>query len=452
MAAPLYDPMYVWTGPYVGLEGGGGFGNNNFSFIPQNSGAGSNLFSSFSHGSTFDQGTSGFIAGGHFGYDYQWGHFVAGFEGAIDATNIGAIALNPLAPTVPPNTSYKTNIDWTAALTPRLGYAWGNFLPYVKGGLALGGIYNKLVTTNGPESFGQEQMQLGWTAGIGLDYATADNWVLGVEYDYYDLGKSKYGGQVEPDTTWPLAYYIHPTFSSVLVRLSYRFAEGGAGVPPAPSSAPTLASWTGPYAGLEAGGGWGSGGYAFPNDAGSFSSFAPQTGGGAFSQSLSGALAGGHVGYDYQWGIFVLGLETSIDWSNLSGKTTDPFAPTVSPNTTYKTNLDWLVAATPRLGVAWNNFMPYVKAGLAVGGVDTRLNNPAGPTAFGQEQAQLGWTIGVGLNYAFTPNWIFGVEYDYYDLGTAKYGGTAEPYVDWPLTFNIQPTFSKVEARVSYKF
>ena len=58
--------------------------------------------------------------------------------------------------------------------------------------------------------------------GVGVEYQLGRNWLLGVEYNYTDLSTESYGGTITPNTTWPLAYTVHPQISTVRGRISYR--------------------------------------------------------------------------------------------------------------------------------------------------------------------------------------------------------------------------------------
>jgi outer membrane immunogenic protein len=155
-------------------------------------------------------------------------------------------------------------------------------------------------------------------------------------------------------------------------------------------------------------------------------------------------------------GCFVAGLEASADWSDLGGTATNPFASAaVLPNTTYETKLRWLATVTPRFGYAVSNWLFYMKGGLAAGSVDSTLASSAtaaGPTQFLGNQDHIGWTMGTGIEYLFCKNWIIGLEYNYYDLGTQRYGGEAAPTTTFPVDYTVHPSFNTVLARMSYKF
>ena len=116
--APAYiAPIYNWTGFYVGINGGGGWGGSEFS-------------APFSTGS-FD--TSGGLVGGTIGYNWQMNQFVFGLEGDIDWSNIRGSAACA-------GTTCEARNDWLSTVRGRFGYAFDRFMPYVTGGAAFGNI------------------------------------------------------------------------------------------------------------------------------------------------------------------------------------------------------------------------------------------------------------------------------------------------------------------------
>ena len=162
--APMYAP-YNWTGFYIGINGGGGFGR-------------SNVAAPFTTGS-FD--TSGGVVGGTVGYNYQMGQTVFGLEADGDWSNIrGSAPCGAL--------SCETKNDWLATARGRVGYAFDRFLPYVTGGAAFGDI-----KTNVSGIGSGTDTKAGWTLGGGLEAAIAGPWTAKVEYLYVDLGR---GGSV----------------------------------------------------------------------------------------------------------------------------------------------------------------------------------------------------------------------------------------------------------------
>ena len=163
--APVYMP-YNWTGLYVGINGGGGWGQSNWSGPA---------------GTTSDFNVSGGVVGGTVGYNWQMNQLVFGLEGDIDWSNIrGTSTAAVCAGTC------ETRNNWLGTARGRIGYAFDRFLPYITGGLAVGDIKADL---SGAGS--TTQAKAGWTLGGGLEVAIAGPWTAKVEYLYADLGNGR---------------------------------------------------------------------------------------------------------------------------------------------------------------------------------------------------------------------------------------------------------------------
>jgi outer membrane immunogenic protein len=184
-AAPVYTPVpvYNWTGPYVGINGGGGWGHA------------SEAFSGTSHT------ISGGLVGATLGYNWQIGQAVVGLEGDIDWSNIRGSAACGL-------TTCETRNHWLGTVRGRLGYAFDRFMPYVTGGLAVGDIDHTIDAVGS-----SRETKAGWTVGGGIEAALANNWTAKLEYLYVDLGS---GASVAGSDT---------NFRTNIVRagLNYRF-------------------------------------------------------------------------------------------------------------------------------------------------------------------------------------------------------------------------------------
>ena len=354
-----------------------------------------------------------------------------------------------------PTATYNTKLNWIGTITPRLGFSASNWLLYVKGGLAVGQVESNLGNTGVfiPVTSAQREPNghLGWTAGAGVEYAITGNWIAGLEYDYYDLGSQPYGGRSL------VQYQLDFTYSTVLARLSYKVGNAVA-----PSNvigkAPALTSpgdWTGFYAGLHGGYGWGKDDITFPlfGSAGAFAFPA----GGTVNQNIHSGIFGGHLGFNYQWDRVVIGLEGSLAASNFSATTIDPpgLAP-IANGKSYSTSLKSVATITPRFGFAASNWLFYAKAGLAAGEISSDLSEGGVAPARMQEKTwHVGWTAGAGVEYAITRSWIAGLEYNYLDLGRENYGGWAVSPQGVPLVsvgYNVGLSYSNVLARLSYKF
>lgn len=162
-APAMVTQVYSWTGFYIGINGGGGFGRSTWD-------------------STGGFNTSGGLVGGTVGYNYQFGQAVAGIEADIDWADINGSTTNGCV------AGCKTSDNWLSTVRGRLGYAADRFLPFITGGAAFGDI--KASTPGLP---GADQTNAGWTLGGGLEFALAQNWTAKAEYLYVDLGKFNCG-------------------------------------------------------------------------------------------------------------------------------------------------------------------------------------------------------------------------------------------------------------------
>src|SRR6187200_918056 len=166
-----------------------------------------------------------------------------------------------------------------------------------------------------------------------------------------------------------------------------------------PTNAPALVpgySWTGFYAGINGGYGWGNSNWdGFANE-----------------PNVHGGLVGATVGANWQTGALVFGAEGDIDWSNLRGS----FASVACP-AGCETRNNWLATARGRVGYAFDRWMPYATGGLAVGDIE------ANRALFGGvKEANAGWTAGGGVEAAVVGNLTAKLEYLYVDLGSVNCG------------------------------
>jgi outer membrane immunogenic protein len=158
--------VYNWTGAYVGINGGGGWGGSNWVSTPD--------------GTVGSYSVSSGLVGGTFGYNLQTGDaFVLGAEVDLDWTDFHG--------TVPPATcapGCEIRNPWLATARLRFGYAFNDILPYVTVGVSLGRLVADTIGT----PFGTERANiLSWTAGAGVEFVILGPWTAKVEYLHVDL-------------------------------------------------------------------------------------------------------------------------------------------------------------------------------------------------------------------------------------------------------------------------
>jgi outer membrane immunogenic protein len=182
--APAYYPVaavYDWGGGYIGINGGYAVGQSNWS----------DTFNPSGNTSSGDFHVNGGLAGATMGVSGQWGAWVFGVEGDFDWQGLRgssssafctSILTSPTAGSTAAGLSCKTKSNWIGTLRARAGYAWDRVLVYGTGGVAGANVQ---VGLNGLPV--QTNVEFGWTAGAGLEWAFADNWTAKVEYLFVDL-------------------------------------------------------------------------------------------------------------------------------------------------------------------------------------------------------------------------------------------------------------------------
>ena len=206
-AGPVKAPLaygktsiYDWTGFYLGINGGGGFGSADWSAAPGSGRA----------------NMSGGLFGGTVGYNLQTGEpWVLGVELDLDWSDFRATT--PATATCPPGCELKG--PWLDTNRLRFGWAFdgivpGGILPYVTGGVALG-LFNADIV--GAPFGTREQANLGWTAGAGVEFVITGAWRAKVEYLYVDLDNVNCGSACP---LGPVSF--HPIANVIRAGLNYR--------------------------------------------------------------------------------------------------------------------------------------------------------------------------------------------------------------------------------------
>jgi len=199
-------PVFSWTGFYIGLHGGWGFGDVGFRK---------------STVSIADHTMDGGLAGGHIGYNWQMGYsWLVGVEASGTWSGVGKTAIGLQGPLSPfRNDPWTTEVKWLATVTPRIGFTISNWMWYLKGGVAFAGIDHRLTSLVGPVSFDTSNSTVGWTIGFGGELLLASNWVLGIEGNRYDFTPLHADSGI---ANFP-NHDFHVTMWSILGRVSYKF-------------------------------------------------------------------------------------------------------------------------------------------------------------------------------------------------------------------------------------
>ncbi len=225
-----------WTGFYLGAHGGAGYGRDDIGFV--------------GYAQTAGTRSAGVLGGGQIGYNYQMANkFVLGVEadaswadlkgGRTCGTDNGLNAAGVPGGFSPFFLTCNTRLNWLASATARVGYSWDRTLYYVKGGAA---FVNETVSANcivGPfnvpgnartcnnqagaliNSISTSDTRVGWTLGIGAEFALNANWSAKAEYDYMGFGTRT--GLASDNTTQLTS---RTDVQVTKVGLNYRFGPG----------------------------------------------------------------------------------------------------------------------------------------------------------------------------------------------------------------------------------
>jgi outer membrane immunogenic protein len=172
---PVASPIYDWTGIYVGLEGGGSWGNSRHV----------DAATGLNDTGTFD--VNGGLGGVTVGVNWQTASWVFGLEG--DASWVGQRGSSvDNGPAGNPAFTSFTKEEWLSTIRGRVGYAANTALFYVTGGWAIAGTRSGLTSTaTGALIDISDDTRNGWTVGAGLEWAFLPQWSAKIEYLYVGL-------------------------------------------------------------------------------------------------------------------------------------------------------------------------------------------------------------------------------------------------------------------------
>jgi outer membrane immunogenic protein len=216
---------------------------------------------------------SAWMGGAHGGYTWQQGPAVFGFETDLQATGLkssmnGGLTYAFPFPLPSPTDTARTSsqIDWYGTARGILGVTNGPFMVYATGGLAYGqvGINSYFQTLATSVSTQASEHKVGWVGGVGAKYLLQPNLILSLQYQYVDLGSLNIAGS-SPPGFFTVSQRVNQNvqFQAVMAGISWKFTPGSTATP-----------WTGAYAGVQGGGGWGNStnasyhsAFFFPSDA-----------------------------------------------------------------------------------------------------------------------------------------------------------------------------------------
>jgi outer membrane immunogenic protein len=164
--APVIAP--TWTGTYIGINGGYGWGTSNHT----------NVVLATSNG---DFDIKGGIAGVTYGGNWQAGHVVLGFESDFDWAHIDGVSTAAAC-----GPGCFTNTKWLSTERMRAGWDFNGWLFYGTAGAAFARVDAGIVGCIPCV----DKTRTGWAAGVGVETMFYQNWSAKIEYLHYDLGDS----------------------------------------------------------------------------------------------------------------------------------------------------------------------------------------------------------------------------------------------------------------------
>jgi opacity protein-like surface antigen len=274
---------------------------------------------------------------------------------------------------------------------------------------ALGGSWtsiptlNSTVSTSSLGTYGQfgvgvaaRVVDTGWVSYLRGDYRTGDNiegWSVNGGLRYQFVPDPAIGGPALAKT---------PIYKAPAAQTAY--------------------NWTGFYIGAYLGADWGFTNWNFGD-------------GTTIDPRFAGLLGGGEIGYNYQVGKWVFGIEGDAGWTN---------ARAAQPCSSFFLNCEikanWLSTATARVGYAyWDRLLAYVKGGAVIAqdraqSVCDTTSRPTiatvsldGCPSQSDSKTHAGWTVGWGTEFGLTQNLSVKSEMMYFDLGSDRYNIAGTP-------------------------
>lgn len=227
-------------------------------------------------------------------------------------------------------------------------------------------------------------------------------------------------------------------------------ALAGASIPAAAEFSPTTSPWGGFYIGVQGGYGWGK--TDVVEDPAN--PVAYNGAGNAWSYDTEGMLGGVHAGLDWESYALILGIEASLGYLSVEGDAPDPASGGL--DTIALGGKGYYADITGRIGFAPDNMLYYMKGGLALADLglkveDTCTAGACGATtiAAADDGLQDGWTMGVGIAYAFSSGLSARLEYAYYDFGEIAVTGTSGGST---YSWDQEVNFHAVTAGLSFMF
>lgn len=217
-----------------------------------------------------------------------------------------------------------------------------------------------------------------------------------------------------------------------------------------------VSPWTGWYAGINGGGAWSTGTGSLRDNsspavlgAGVAVGFTPLS----LDAKHNGGFGGGQIGYNWQTGSWLLGIEADIQGASIGS--TASSVTNIGIVRSAQDNIGWFGTLRGRAGFVADNVLFYGTGGLAYGNVKSSFHNVAlnNETIGGSVSAtRAGWAAGAGIEWAFAPQWTLKGEYLHIDLGSTDVSGLDSLPPPNIAVYRFKHEFDSARIGVNYRF
>jgi outer membrane immunogenic protein len=224
--AAYTPPPYIWSGFYVGANGGYAWQEGRVSVLPIE------CVDGWAEARNDRDTVEGGFGGGQIGFNIQRDRLVFGLEADAQGAGVSGSARNDLRTEYGPwgrqFDSASTQLDWFATFRGRLGLVpYENWLVYITGGVAFGGIQDKLnhrLDSDGRIfEVSRDDTYVGYVLGAGVEYGFSPAWSIKFEYQFMDLGFTRLRQWDHNCDCNPFEFDSGHSFNTARVGINYHF-------------------------------------------------------------------------------------------------------------------------------------------------------------------------------------------------------------------------------------
>jgi len=206
-------PVASWQGFYAGAHGGYSWSQTDWDLS-----SGQFFNPGTSSGSASFDGDGGF-GGVHAGYNIQSGSFVYGLEAGYTWFDSDETIGSPLFA----GDRFTTSVDGVVTVAGRVGAVFGSSLVYAKAGYASGEVETRVVSANGASRAATSERSDGWVIGAGVEHQLSSQLIIGLSYDYIDLGSEGHSTTLNAPAGAAFDADVETEIHALGLRASFKF-------------------------------------------------------------------------------------------------------------------------------------------------------------------------------------------------------------------------------------